>query len=160
MNVTAVKNAWIAALRDGESDLTAWCLTTYGRECRVFVGMDEDHRPSKDECPCVELIVPGRVTGPDVDPREYLFSAVMTLHDEDAVDHDDAMVTEHAGVDRLETFTEYVRDLFLGVVNANAGNASVDEHMVENNSIESFPFFQSGSLFRVTEPWTTGSSSY
>lgn len=160
MNVTTVKDAFVAALRTPGSGLTIWCLENYGRECRVFVGMDDDHRPKATECPCVEVIIPGRVTGPGVDPREYIFSVVLTVHDEDTAVHDDAMVSEYAGVDRIEAFTESVRDLFLDVINTHAVNASVDEHMVENNSIESFPFFQSGSLFRVTEPRTIGNSQY
>ena len=160
MNVTDVKNAWIDALIEPGSALTVWCLETYGRACRVYVGMDEDHQPGQDDCPCVEIAVAGRVTGPAVNPREYLFTAVMSLYDDARVDHDNPLVSECAGVDRLETFTEHVSDLFLGVINDHAVNASVDEHIVENNSIESFPFFQSGSMFKVTEEWTTGSSVY
>lgn len=160
MNVTAVKTAFVAALRASGSDLDVWCQSTYGTGCWVYIGIDEDNPPGSDRCPCVEVAIPGRVTGPDVSMAEYFVSVVLTLHDESVVDHNDPMIVEHAGIDRLEVFSAYVFDIFLSVLDALANNATVSEHVVENGPVESFPLFQTGSLYRITEPRTIGQNPY
>ncbi len=157
MDVTAFKNALVAALVDTDSDIQIWSYQTYGRLMKVFVGVDEDKPPGERDCPYVEIMTEGRLTGPDKNPVEYRFIIICNLYDRDIVKHSSQLVFENAGLDRLETFNGLVLDAFLGVL---PNNATVDELELDNSPVESWPLLQCGMRFIVHEPRTIGQRPY
>ena len=152
MNQHEFKNTLITAIRTNE-DLETWSSANYGRGVKVFVGVDEDKIPGENDCPYVELIVPGKHTGPLTDEKQYQFGVIVAIYDDSKVNHADEMVEEYAGINRVEEFRSMIQGL---IVESLPGDAEVGELLVENEAVGQFPFFQSLMQLIVNETHICG----
>ena len=155
MDQHGFKNALITAIRTN-ADLEVWSNANYGRGVRVFVGVDEDKLPGESDCPYVEIIGPGKHTGPATNEKQYQFGVIVAIYDDSKIDHGDTMIEEHAGVNRVEEFRAMIQGL---VVESLPGNAEIGELLVNNEAVEQFPFFQSAMSLIVNETHVCGTGA-
>lgn len=155
MNTHEFKNTLRENLGDSTT-LSSWATTLYSRVPLVLVGVDERNTPGEEDCPFVEIVLPGKDVG--LQPaKSYYFIIACAIHDDGEVVNTNPNIRELAGIDRIEDFREQVKDIFQASLPANT---TIKRIFVENSDIDEFPFFYSVMNIEIEELFVTGSNPY
>lgn len=146
---TLLENLKIALAEDGTLD--TWCKAVYGSGLTVFHPDDRDP-PGENDCPYVSLRREyRRVTRTH---KECAIALLMVVNEEGAPTRADANIEDFQGTGHLDTFSDYVADVVLGI---SLGNAETVELSTEyDEEINLYPNFQATTTWVVGEQRTIG----
>lgn len=139
-----------------DAELDAWCMDTYGRNCKVLVNYDTRNPPGESDCPFVAIYPGAKRAGQAVAVKEHVIDIGCCIHDEASVVHPETNMTEYKGVQRIEVMRKYVEDAVAGTSMGNALVAAVD---IEYDTIDMFPFMVAAMAVTITEDVTIGSDA-
>lgn len=128
----------MAAIRDAikaDQAVTAWCQQNYGRQHKVYVGIDEENPPAEADYPLVAVIPAGHKWGLKSRLEEARLIIVCGIV-QSAVDIA-GNVIELRGIQEIETFRRLVEERLL-----KAGLLMADS-AAESHSGYFFPVFAS-----------------
>ena len=129
----------ISAARDAvkaDSAITAWCQQKYGRQHKVYVGIDEENPPPEAEYPLIAIIPAGHKWGLKSRLEESRLIVVCGVVQEAVTSSGN--VVELAGVSEVETLRRLVEERLF-----KAGLLVADSE-AESLSGYFFPVFTSG----------------
>jgi hypothetical protein len=135
-----------------DTDIAAWCQTTYDSDHSVYVNYDRRHPPG-EAAPAIMLYPTGYSAGRGMPEKRYALEAVIMIHDTAERPGAITTITEYSGVRRIEELREYVQAAIIG---ADTGDAYLENMDVDYETIEAFPFFMAGMTLNYTEPVTIG----
>jgi hypothetical protein len=156
LNQFTFQTEFVQAIVTSGSGVENWCMVNYGQPPKVYIGMDEDNLPGEKDCPCIEIHIPGKITGSALSEKEYWFVVICTIHD-DTTQNVIPTVFEHSGIANIEALRLLVQSMFTETL---PGNANVAKMEVQHADESEFPFFQVGMLFTVTENQILGQDPY
>jgi hypothetical protein len=129
----------LAAARDAiktDQAIAAWCQQKYGRQHKVYVGIDEENPPAEADYPLIAVIPAGHKWGLKSRLEETRLIIVCGIVQEAVANSGN--VVELAGISEVETFRRMVEERLL-----KAGLLMVDSE-AESLSGYFFPIFTSG----------------
>jgi hypothetical protein len=134
-------NVIIQNLRDiiaADSATKVWTNATYGRDHKVFVGVDTRDPPGATDCPFVVISPDGKTGGWSEDQIRHIVSV------DCEVSTDTQTVTtnkiEYSGVQEIETFRQKVLMAIKGMTAAQIGGR-IDDIITTYETILFFPAF-------------------
>jgi hypothetical protein len=159
MNTIDLINAISQAIATDKS-ISAWCITTYGRQHQVLVSYDGRNPPGSDQCPYVALWPDTKGVGRSRIEKPHAVMFDICVHDESSrtptgMDN----LTEYNGVARVEALRKLVETAVAGInltpitTNRVLPMATVD---IEYDNPESFPFFPVGMMVEFVETMAIG----
>lgn len=147
-------NTLLASIRDAIANSTTvktWTNATYGKDHKVFVGVDTRQPPVASDCPCVVLAPAAKVAGESQDVITHKVNVSCEIIDE--VSDTTGNIVEYSGVQDLETFRQKV----LAAVDEVSG-VRITIVETEYETIMFFPSFMCDMAITIEEETEFGSS--
>ncbi len=136
--------------------LKNWAQSNYGRDHKVFWGIDERQPPDENDCPYVAIYAVGKSAGHGRAQKEHLIGLECWVFDDS--------VGQHQQITNLTIYNapkaaESMRQLVVNVLATHdLGNALLDAIDDSHEPIEAYPFVGIGSVITIIEPVTLGSN--
>ncbi len=151
--------AFVITTLHGDADLNSMLQGWYGRDPKIFLGMNESVRPGEDQCPAIEMDVAGGQAGSEEDDEGYAITTcylgmVLTIHDEADLPSGFDRVTERAGFSHRENFRRTVMGILSTALDEMDVNIAAVEHV--NNETDEFPFWSVTLAIALTQQVTLG----
>lgn len=137
MNVTTLINNIRNAIHD-DASTKSWATAAYGRNHKVYVGMDMRHPPNVDAYPLVHVFPMRRSVGYDLQRQDNVIGIVCGIYEEDLLAvTGKANIIEMKSISYIEAFRKLVETAATG---ADLLGGFVDAINIDYELIESFPF--------------------
>jgi len=156
MNMITLKDTLRNAIHD-DSDTQTWCTAQYGRNHKVYVGIDLRKPPGKDDCPLVMLAMDAKAEGYALSEQNHVFGVVCELYNSSEAATGKANVVEYQGVDHIETLRQYVLAAIAAVIPAGFFLQTVE---TEFSQIEFFPFFDVAMILKISTIYSQGGDPF
>ncbi len=133
-------NALIQALRDGIADnsaVKAWCQATYGKDHKVYLGIDQDNPPAETAYPLVSLYPLSKKGGLFEERKTHEFGVSLGIYDSTLAAGGKTNVIEYNGVQRIEAF----RKLISAAISAALTTVRIIGSESTYEALELFPYF-------------------
>ena len=136
MNITTLLHNMRDAIHDN-SALNTWATTNYGRNPKVYVGIDTRKPPAADQYPLVHLFPQQKTIGDG--NQTHVIGVTCGIYDDDTLTTSKTNVVELEGISYLEDFRKLVETALLTTALSDAHwIASID---VVYETVEYFPYF-------------------
>lgn len=154
MNIKTLIDAFSETIAQ-DSELTAWCQSTYGNGHTVYVNVDERNLPGKEGCPFVALWPETKSVGLERSTKNHHISVICCIYDKTkrtnaGIDN----IIEFMGVGNVEDLRKKVETAIAGIDLGNSCLAGID---IAFDTITFFPFFYAGMSIEIPETVTLGS---
>ena len=137
-----------------DSDLQAWCATTYGQAHHVYAGIDLRNPPKESEYPLVFFALDGKTQGQGVANMAHRIGVDCGIANESLrTIAGESNTVELAGISEIAEFNGYVLDIFQA--NLPAGYF-IDTVETTYSEIDTFPFFLSQNTVQIGRRETQG----
>jgi len=146
-------------LRDAIHDnyaLNIWSTTYYGRNPKVYVGIDTRKPPAADQYPLVHIFPQQKTVGDG--NQSHIINVTCGIYDDDTLTTAKTNVVELEGISYLETFRKLVETAILSASLASYHYiGSID---LTYETIEYFPYFLCAMEVRVRAELSFGDDFY
>jgi len=150
----------VATIRDAIHDDSAtqtWCTTNYGRNHKVYSGINVDSPPGQDDCPLVAIFYGEKDVGYDEDGIRHIIPVTCEIYDADLrTVAGKTNVIEYEFVQNIESFRKLVETAIATALSANYPLIRIARIRIQYETVESFPFIDAAMMIEFYEDYSQG----
>lgn len=129
-----------------------WCIATFGKLAKIYVGIDESNPPGQENCPFVAISCPQRTAGVEAAESTYQLIITFGLTCE-------SITTDSTGdqtIDGLTLMSEMWEKIWLSLVAGFSDNVHLSEEDTTLEGVITFPLFVGASQVNINIPTIIG----
>lgn len=144
ITLTSVLQAWRDVLK-GSAEVKAWCQEKYGKDPKIFVGVNEKRPPKDTDCPFIVLMALPKTEGLENSPYTYSFLVGWSVLNKEITDIDG--VIEYPGLYE----TDELGQMIWGLIQAASSEhpCSQMEYDINADSMDLLPQFPGAMLIDI-----------
>jgi hypothetical protein len=126
----------------------AWCIENFGKQAKIFIGIDEGNPPRQEDCPFVAISCPQRMAGVEADTIVYQMIVTFGVTSEDVsidTNGDQTLIG-------LTLMSQMWEKLWLALVAGFSDNVFLSEEDTTLEGVITFPMFIGASQININIP--------